>query len=806
MSGTPTYDDPRWRGSSAIDQAVARAALARGWVTPEQLRAALLARLVRAEAAGGWPPLLTFLAELLPPDRVDVLRQTAQQSAPAPPVAASEGVTVTLDPRQRAAVAAQLTRPTGQDPADVQRFLQTVLMVPSAEGGAPLPAQVGDYAIERELARGGMGVVCVGRHRTLGRPVAIKLLLGGADDPLIVRRFEAEAQAVARLRHANIVPVHAAGVDGGVPYLAMALVEGESLQDRLRRTGPLPADQAAAWAEVVARALHHAHGQGILHRDVKPANVLIEQGTERLLLTDFGIARDASREGLTQTGELLGTPNFMPPEQAGVGLTTIDERADVYGVGAMLYAMVTGQPPFVGNSLLAVLEAVLSRPAPPPSSVAPVPAPLEAVILACLEKPPERRYRSCAALADDLARFAAGEVVHGPDGRFLAAGQRRTLVLVGAAVGIAVGLAAFGVALALGRGPTPDTTGPTLTLTAPADDQAVVGAAVTVTGTATDPGAPAGTPLTLTIDDTRYPILSGKPFRVEVPLETGPHTIAARAEDAAGNASLRERRAVRRYDVPGWFAALDPATRPPLPLPDGLTCQEAAGRYRWAPDGSILVWVPPGSFRMGDPASPDEQREVTFTRGFFLGRDEVTWAQWAAFVNDRDDERIRATSLFVEMARGQDQDVDRLPAHNLSWRGAAAYCDRYGLRLPTEFEWEYAARGPEPGGPLDRFQPGPPGDVQPAPVGSRETPVSPFGCRDMLGNVYELVADAFGELPEGPLVDPPPCPPESGTDRIRRGGGFRHMGADDLQPWYRYHTTPNDDVEDDGFRVALSPR
>jgi eukaryotic-like serine/threonine-protein kinase len=188
------------------------------------------------------------------------------------------------------------------------------------------------HDLVRELARGGMGVVHEAVERETGRRVAIKRLLRGPWlEPSAVDRFRREGEAAARLRHPGIVVVHAAGVAEGEPYLVMELVRGESLQARLDRDGPLPLEEALRVADALAAALDHAHAQGVLHRDLKPANVMFDE-TGAAKLTDFGLARLVDRATLTRTGELLGTPAYMPPEQAN-GLRG-DARADVYGLGA----------------------------------------------------------------------------------------------------------------------------------------------------------------------------------------------------------------------------------------------------------------------------------------------------------------------------------------------------------------------------------------------------------------------------------------------------------------------------------------
>jgi uncharacterized protein (DUF2237 family) len=268
-----------------------------------------------------------------------------------------------------------------------------------------LPNQIGPYAIERELARGGMGVVLVGRDEHLDRQVAIKVVLGVKGTSL--QRFRREAQATARLRHPNIVALHEFGSQDGLPYLVMDLIEGVPLNDLIEREGCLPNEEAARFTERLADALACAHAQGVLHRDVKPSNVLITPGREPLL-TDFGLAKIDSpeEEDLTKTGSALGTPAYMPPEQAAGEKSKIDARSDVYSLGATLYEMLVGHSPFRQTSALALVMAVINDPPERPrklrSSVDPA---LEAICLRCLRKEPEGRFPSARALADALAAW-----------------------------------------------------------------------------------------------------------------------------------------------------------------------------------------------------------------------------------------------------------------------------------------------------------------------------------------------------------------------------------------------------------------
>jgi eukaryotic-like serine/threonine-protein kinase len=312
----------------------------------------------------------------------------------------------------------------------------------------PLP-RVPGYEVEAVLGRGGMGVVYKARHPRLNRTVALKMLLAGPyAGPGELERFLREAEMVAGLRHANIVQVHEAGDVDGRPYFTMEFVEGGSLAQKLAGT-PQPARQAAALVAAVAEAVHAAHQRGIVHRDLKPGNILLTaDGTPKL--TDFGLARRLEgAAGLTQSGAPLGTPSYMAPEQAEGRSREVGPAADTYALGAILYELLTGRPPFRAETAAETVRQVVSQDPVPPSRLnAAVPRDPETICLKCLEKDPRRRYASAAALAEDLHRFQRDEPIAarlvGPAGRVLRWTRRHptgvarvatALALVGLAIG-----------------------------------------------------------------------------------------------------------------------------------------------------------------------------------------------------------------------------------------------------------------------------------------------------------------------------------------------------------------------------------
>jgi serine/threonine-protein kinase len=282
-----------------------------------------------------------------------------------------------------------------------------------AESIALLPRPFGEYELLEELGRGGMGVVYKARQRQPERLVAIKMLLrGDLSSPLDVARFRAEAQSVARLDgHPNIITVHEVNEVQGQPYFSMKYVEGTTLA-KMIATGPLAGEQAARYVQTICQAVHYAHQRGVYHRDLKPSNVLIDT-LGQPHVTDFGLAkRVEGGESLTQSGAIIGTPSYMPPEQAAGNQGTLSPASDVYSIGAILYELLTGRPPFQAASRLDTVLQVLYQDLVPPRLLNPkIDRDLEMICLKCLQKQPELRYASADLLAKDLEQFLQGNPV-----------------------------------------------------------------------------------------------------------------------------------------------------------------------------------------------------------------------------------------------------------------------------------------------------------------------------------------------------------------------------------------------------------
>jgi len=641
-------------------------------------------------------------------------------------------------------------RTAAQRPSDIGR-------VPVGE--APR-GRFGDaYEVLGEVGRGGMGSVYRARDIHAGRDVALKVVRSGGATALA--RFQREGEVMAGLDHPGIVRVHALGEVRGCPFLACELVPGARTLDEV--VPDLDRRARVAAIRDAARALGHAHAKGVVHRDVKPGNLLVD-GEGRLRVTDFGLALPLEAERLTATGAFMGTPHYMAPEQMTSERGQVGPPTDVWALGVLLYEVLTGELPFPGPSLTNLLTQVLQGPPSPPRvKDASIPAPLEAVCLKALARRSGDRYPDGDALAADLDRWLEGGAVAARPPR-RGVGRPAALVAGGAAL---IGL----VALLM-------------------------------------PGS----------EEREYP-------PSQWPSPRDPAQLVGGVPEAAPP----EPEPAWRADAPGWLERVPPGRRPPLPLPDGVAFGEAEGEYVNQADGSVLVWIPPGELVMGSAdGDPDERppRPVALTAGYFLGKHEVTWAQVTRFcyLTGRP-----LPAREIEGHPGSWTAGDRHPAFHVSWEDARAYCEWAGLRLPTEAEWEYAARGPE-----SRTYPW--GDHAPrepvanladasaqalagdewvvvegyddgagylSPVGAYPLGASPFGCLDMAGNVWEWVADRYAPYPDVERAEDPRGPAEGG-ERVVRGGSWC-FGLRDCRGANRASFRPESRLDYVGFRAARSP-
>src|SRR6478752_1861623 len=277
---------------------------------------------------------------------------------------------------------------------------------------AKMLGELGDYELLEEVGRGGQGVVFRARQKSLNRIVALKVIgLGQWATKAHLKRFRLEAEAAASLDHPCIVPIYEVGERDGQCYFSMKFVEGGQLDEVVRRS-PMPIRQATELIAKVARTVHYAHEHGILHRDIKPGNILLGAKGEPHL-TDFGLARLVETEStVTRTLEVLGTPSYMAPEQAMGNNAAVSSATDIYGLGAVLYQMLTGQPPFAGGTTYETVKLLEDTEPRPPRLLNPkVDRDLSTICLKCLEKDPKRRYSSALALAEDLEHWLRHEPI-----------------------------------------------------------------------------------------------------------------------------------------------------------------------------------------------------------------------------------------------------------------------------------------------------------------------------------------------------------------------------------------------------------
>lgn len=692
-----------------------------------------------------------------------------------------------------------LPNPSGHNPLYVSR----VLIWMKAENMSNLIGQsLGRYHILEQLGQGGMAIVYKAYDTRLERDVAIKIIRKGVFPPdhveRILKRFEREAKALARLSHSNIVKVYDYGEHEGAPYLVMEYLPSGTLKQKLGR--PILWHEAIQILLPIAEALDYAHSQNMIHRDVKPSNILLTQRGQPML-TDFGIAKILDLEetqDLTGTSAAVGTPEYMAPEQATA--KNIDHRADIYALGIVLYEMVTGRKPYTADTPLAVLFKHASEPLPRPKQFVPdLPDGVERILLKALAKNPADRYQSMAEIGvafekilDGQAKKTAGHERLQTDTE----GESSQVELLGnlrhrlSSLGpysryILFGLVATGVLAAVFYYLPQNI--PVLTSTA--TDHLTPNSQPNLTSTGVFPSEEVATPALLpTHVPTQMPLLTPTP--------------------GVGSTMTSEK------------------------------------------DGMGMVFVPAGEFIMG--ASPDLQGEMlalcqscnrdsirdqapqrsVYLDAFWIDQTEVTIAQFQKFVQEENHitaaERKGSSLLFVRSTKsyqttagvnwrkpgGTPIDLGQYgnyPVTHVSWDDAQAYCSWMGGRLPTEAEWEKAARGTD-----GRFFPwgnAIPDNAYlnfnlinngPVAVMSYSAGVSPSGSYDMAGNVWEWVNDWYAENydqsetknPQGPM---------SGSAHIFRGGSWASELSIELvnvMTTFRYYNQANFTSPIIGFRCV----
>jgi formylglycine-generating enzyme required for sulfatase activity len=681
--------------------------------------------------------------------------------------------------------------------------------------------QVGRYRVLRELGAGGMGAVFEAEDTQLLRRVALKVM-----HPETARhgdgkaRFLREARAAAALTHDHIVPIYDVGEQDGAPFLVMALLRGETLEARLKRTRrPLPLAEALRIGREVAEGLAAAHEAGLIHRDVKPANVWLEAPAARVKLLDFGLARLSEGEGVkTRSGAVLGTPAYMSPEQAAGG-KGVDARADLFSLGAVLYEMLTGTRAFKGDSWMEVLANRLRMKPPAPHAVnAAVPEEVSALVMRLLAEEPAQRPSSARQVARSLRALAApaAESLHAPErGRDARSSPptRRWPVVVGAAVVLLLGLAA-GLALRPGQTPRdePKTGGPG---PGPAPTDGATGltfAAALHDGTRAGlPDRPARRAAALAFGEALHTAASARLLAL--------HEEKLRAERARLEAIARRQGERESREAAVTFGgALHEAARPGAPV-----WAEAPSFVNGV--GMKMIRIKPGRFRMGSPNdekgrfdTEGPQHEVEISKAFYLAECKVTQEQYKRLTG-------KSPSYFSADGGGEEKvrglDTSRFPVETVSWHEAVEFCrllselpeeKRAGrvYRLPTEAEWEYAARA----GKATRFHFGDDPDERllgdyawyGGNSGGRTHPVkekrpNPWELYDMGGLLWEWCADGKRQYEIGFIRDP--VGPEISARVLRGGSGIgyaRNCRAAD-------RVSNDSGFRDDfiGFRVACSP-
>ena len=608
------------------------------------------------------------------------------------------------------------------------------------------PKRIGKYEILEEIGRGGFATVYKAHDTELDRAVALKLLHPQlTTDPTFIQRFRQEARTAAGLRHPHVVTIHDVGEEAGQHYLAMEFLTGRTL-DELVAAGPLPVEQAISIVEQIASALDAIHGRSLVHRDIKPGNIMIDEAGQATLL-DFGIVRAAEGTRLTQTMAVLGTPEYMAPEQAEIEeAAEVDWRADIYALGVVAYQMLVGQPPFAGRSPTAVLYKHVHEPPPAPRALnADLPAGLEPALLKALAKGREERFQQ----AGDFAAALRGALL--PERRAREESRRPQ------------------------RRPMPAWAG-----------WATAGGAILV--------------LLLILGVTLGPRL----FGATSPPADAP---AERPTDEPAMAPA-EAPAEQPTEVP-TAAPTQAPTEPPTEAVAGGPAIEPGTTWTRPADGMVMVHVPGGTFQMGsDESDPDAEVEefpqhaVTLD-AFWIDQTEVTNTQYRQCVEAG---VCQAPPEACDYGGYVHEHRADHPVLCVDWSGAAAYCEWAGARLPTEAEWEYAARGPDsaiyPWGnsPPDSTLLNYAGIVDDTTeVGSYPDGASWCAALDMAGSVWEWVADWYGKHPAEAQTNPTGQP--AGEYKVAHGGSY-FDGPAYVRAALRFQALPDDRTPSRGFRCA----
>jgi serine/threonine-protein kinase len=612
-------------------------------------------------------------------------------------------------------------------------------------------SRVGPYRVVEVLGQGGMASVYRAHDPGLERDVALKVLAAEfLRQQDFAERFRSEAKFSAMLEHPHIVPIHAFGIDDGVPWMAMRLIPGGH-GGHLIKAGPLPLARAIRVLRDVASALDYAHNKGVIHRDVKPHNILLDED-ERAYLADFGIARILEGSAhLTRTGMIVGTPQYMAPEQSRTGVE-LDRRIDVYALGVVAYELLTGKPPFHGNDPVAVLmsHVMEEMPQPDPAVVA---EPVADALRKCLAKDRQFRWASAGAFVDGLESAQA----------------RAAEPKVAPAIPPAASTGGSGAATSTPAAPSAPTPAEGARRGSRLMLAGVIAAALVLAG----------------VVWTRIPRSPSTPGPAAKPSPRGTATVAAAPSAPARTPVERPPRNAKRGD--SWTGR------------DGLA-------YVFVPAASFKIGCVPGDKGCYDDEKP--RQTVTLAAGFWMTKTEVTVGAYKRFaVATGRSLPSEAPRFNVEWSR------DDMPMSYVSWDDAADYCSWIDGRLPMEAEWEYAGRAGRDGDlyPWGQLAPvcreGAPNgarfndgmackDGTPGPVAAYGP--NSLGLADMAGNVWEWCQDRYD--PRAYAADAKP--PSNAKERIIRGGAA-NAKAPGLRLSLRNRMVPATRSIYVGFRCAI---
>jgi serine/threonine-protein kinase len=693
---------------------------------------------------------------------------------------------------------------------------------------------LGRYHIVEQLGIGGMATVYKAYDTRLERDVAVKVIRREAFSSEVVermlKRFEREAKSLAKLTHPNIVNVHDYGEYEGSPYLVMQYLPGDTLKGKIGKL--IPYQDAARLLEPIARAIEYAHERNIIHRDVKPSNILLTD-KEQPMLADFGIAKILESEGvttLTGTGVGVGTPAYMAPEQWE---GNSQPQSDIYGLGVVFYELLTGIKPYDAETPAGVLRKLLTEPLPRPRDIVPnLPDEVEKVLFKALAKQPEARYGDMGAFASVLEKLASQE-----DTGAIPILLDETPIQEAETI-------SDEPPLRLDKTPVTKAT-PTLLEEIETEDVQEPEEPVDVQPHRRVPrwawlagGGLVG--LIIVIMVVSSLVSSGR---------EGEGMLAFLGTESPAVISIQP--VLTETEIPTTVEPNTPTltytptltftpTRTFIPTITNTPTKTATlgigSTMISSKDGMVLVYVPAGEFLMGSNDYPVEQPiHTVYLDAYWIDRTEVTHQMYVDFLNEMGTQVAEGTTWLnlsnTEIRRSSAGDwvvagdLAEYPAQGVKWYGAAAYCDWAGRRLPTEAEWEKAARGTDGrtypwgennlSGNLLNFA-----DVSldvdwadesvddgyefQAPVGSYPDGASPYGALDMAGNVQEWVADWYDDVYYANSPVSNPQGPSSGTSRVLRGGSFGHDGrfaASARRNW----GNPTHGNHEDGFRCLLSP-